>query len=185
VGRTSRPEGRCARRPDTLVSQQPDADAPRGNVRLSKQVRIVRRFRNDFRETSKPDNARLFKVLQRVSRVDDQLGALYDSLVVETRVIRDNDDRIGRADIALKFLGTDLYPVDLHGQDVRIAVGNTGATLFQQMDDVQCRRLPHIIDVSLIGNTQDVNVGSAHGLSAIIESVLHLSTTKWGISPLI
>ena len=76
---------------------------------------------------SKPDDARLFEVLEGIARVYNQLRPLHDPLVVEAGVICDNHDGIGRSNSALKFLSAEFVAalsvgLNLPGQLGRLAI---------------------------------------------------------------
>src|SRR5205823_7340314 len=53
--------------------------------------------------------------------------------------------------------------------DVRVAIREKCPFVAQDLYDVQCRRLPHIVHAGLVSHSEDVDAGTAHALALTIE----------------
>ena len=103
---------------------------------------------------SQPENVRL-RVLDRVARVDDRSADALQTIVVECRMLGDDDDAVvrirpnGLKVSVLELLSTGPQFSRELG-DVRIGIGELGATRLQQREQIEGRGLTNIIDVPLV-----------------------------------
>src|SRR5262245_64060686 len=81
-------------------------------------------------------------------------------------------DTIGLVQSSL--VRTELKTVEAHVRHVRIGVSQMRPTSLQELNDIESRRLTNIVDVLLIGYSENVYSRAFHRLATIVERVLHL-----------
>ena len=113
-----------------------------------------------------PDHFGRRVILERVARVDDQVGALDDGGVIESGMIGDHDNAVGAARTSLRASSRNqLVVVQANAGDERIAVGDARAAALQQQNNIQRGRLAHVVDIALVSDAQDVNVRALERLA--------------------
>src|SRR5688572_1974279 len=94
--------------------------------------------------------------LQRVSRIDDQRKACRHRGVVERRMVRGYHGAIDSVHRALGNRSQTERPF-IQGRHVRVAVTELRSAALQQLEDVEGRRLTHVADVPLVGDTEEMD----------------------------
>lgn len=118
----------------------------------------------------------------RVARIDDERGVLRDPSVIVGGMIGDDHDRVhgfqqlrgeghgGHVEGVLPDLG------DL--EDVGIIVKDLGPLFAEVLYDFKGGGFPHVVDILLVGNAQDKNLGALEafpaGIQGIVEAADHV-----------
>src|SRR5688572_7431691 len=94
----------------------------------------------------------------RIPRVDDHPRKSHYTLIIDGRVIGDDDDRVRAADLLVGEIHT-LVVVTILTElgHVRIVVRDLRTLIFQQSDHVERGTLAHVVDVTLVGHAENEN----------------------------
>jgi hypothetical protein len=96
--------------------------------------------------------------LQRVARVDDERAARDQGVVVERGVIGADDRTVGpSAQRVGQVNRLQRMATVLKLRDPGIGIAQHRSALGQQLEHVERRRLPHVVDVALIGNAHQMH----------------------------
>ena len=92
---------------------------------------------------------------RRVSEVDHEPGPVGEAVVVDPGVRGDDGDAVGALERAVERRRRE--PVLGQLGHVRVVVGDVGALVPQELDQLQRRRLPQVADVRLVGDADEVD----------------------------
>ena len=97
--------------------------------------------------------------------------ALDNATVVEHAVIGTNYRAVDPLPCLVFRHGTQVDVAVLQFRDEGVGIAQRGAAPGQQLDDVERRRLPHVADVSLVRDTEEMDPGTVHGFLRGVEGL--------------
>src|SRR5687768_4766939 len=134
--------------------------------------RGVRRCGSERNDTPLP----LRQPCRRVSRIDDHPGESHHALVIDYRVIGDDDDGVRTADRLVGKLDTlVLVSVLTELCYVRIMVLDSSTLILEKSDHVESGTLAHVVDVPLVCDSQHENPASVDRLLFLVERLSDLA----------
>src|SRR5215203_133378 len=111
-----------------------------------------------------------------VASIDHQLCFPLDHAIIHRRVVGHDHHTIGSGYLLGRELaGSEFVPVFLELRDVRVEVRHLCTLRLEQSNDVECRTLADIFDVSLVRDTQHQHRCALHCLALAIQRLGQLT----------
>ena len=107
--------------------------------------------------------------------VDDEIGVVGDGLEIESGVVGGDDDGVlGGEGFRVEGQGGGAGPVHVLASraddgDMRIVVGDSGAEFLEAIHEREGWRFTHVVDVGLVGETEQQDAAAVDGLGARVE----------------
>src|SRR6185437_8159072 len=117
-----------------------------------------------------------------VSAVNDKLSLVYDGAVVVGGMVGDDQNRVVLAEVfewSVGHVKRVVSAVAYRGK-VRIVVKDICALFAEKLDDGERWRLAEIIDVALIGEPENENLGTVDRFAVAVETLGELIDNEVG-----